>query len=87
MTNRAPTILFAVLFIALADAALALSGGYRGLDEAEGMRLEFARGEEGRVTGVLTEKSGAKIPFDADPLATGAETIIERGGRRDYFLF
>lgn len=95
MTRRAPlqSILSAlapafILAIALAaGAAQALDGGYRGLDAAEGMKLEFAKGADDRFTGVLTERDGARIPFDADSLTTGAETVIQRGGRPTYMLF
>ena len=81
----------AVFFFAVAwcfgfGASAELRGGYNGLDEAAEMRLEFAR-EEDRVVGVFTDADGARIPFDADPLETGAETIIERNGRRAYMLF
>lgn len=87
MTTRliaALSFLTALMMAAAASAELA--GGYRGLDAAEGMRLEFSGGGE-RITGVFIDKSGARIGFDADALETGGETIVRKDGRPLYMLF
>lgn len=87
MTKRLIALLSLGLTLFFAQTASAeLSGGYRGVDAADGMRLEFSQGGGG-LSGVLEERSGERIAFDADPLETGGETIIRRGGRPLYMLF
>lgn len=77
---------FAAVTALLASfAAAELKGAYIGVDEAQGMKLEFSGG--GKISGTLTDASGARIPFKADTLTTGGETIVKQGGRDVYMLF
>jgi hypothetical protein len=77
-----------VLFLVLSIPAIAMAdliGGYRGIDAAEGMRLQFS--EEGELlNGTLTDNRGGSQPFSANRLEGGAEATIDQGGRQVYFF-
>ncbi len=76
----------ALILLAVVGARAELAGTYNGVDAAEGMRLDFEAGGD-RPSGVFMDRSGERHPFTADPLETGGETIIDRGGQRLYMLF
>lgn len=91
MTIRALARLFFVCVVAAvglpaATAQADLDGGYRGVDDAEGMRLEFSRDGLG-YRGVWLDQTGQRRPFSADGLESGAETVIDRAGQKLYMLF
>lgn len=72
--------------VAAVAARAELAGVYEGVDEAAGMRLEFAPGDD-QIEGVFLDRSGERRPFTADRLESGGETIIERDGFKAYMLF
>ncbi len=82
--------IYAAMMLALCISPVAvfaeLNGGYRGIDEAEGMRLQFAPDGDA-LTGVLTDRAGGSQPFVATPLEGGAEATVERAEGQVYFFF
>lgn len=77
----------AALMFVLPVAALAdLSGGYRGIDSADGMRFQFAPDDDG-FSVVFTDKTGAQQSFVANALAGGAEATVAQGDQQVYFFF
>lgn len=78
-------VAFLTLF-ATASAQTNLAGGFRGVDDADGMRLEIALTDDG-YEGVWVDKAGARVLFDADILPTGAETDVETEAGRTFLLF
>ncbi|WP_340110165.1 hypothetical protein [Pikeienuella sp. HZG-20] len=88
MSRRLVAVLFSILIaIGLCGPALAeLSGDYRGIDAADGMKLTLSS-SGGRISGRLTESSGAVATFTANPLPSGAEARTVRNGRDVYFIF
>jgi hypothetical protein len=80
-TLRAATLCAATLWAA--GAAAELSGAYRGIGEAEGMRLEIEPAGGG-FRGALVGTDGKRLPFSLAGPATAAEGRIEDG---DLTLF
>jgi hypothetical protein len=81
MTKRA--MLAIAVFLWGAAATAELSGAYRGIGEADGMRLEVERAGGG-YRGALVGTDGKRLPFRLEGSAKGAEGRIEDG---DLTLF
>ena len=76
----------ALALVAPITAVADLSGAYRGVAAAQGMRLQFAR--EGEIyQGLFSDRSGGSHVFEAEVLAEGAETLMEVDGRQLFLSF
>lgn len=85
--RRAVFFIFALLVAGISGGAQAdLTGAYKGIVAAQGMRLQFARAGE-IYQGVFADRSGGSHVFEAAVLATGAETLLEIGGRKLFARF
>lgn len=74
LLRRGALALIALVALAL-PAAAQLSGSYRGVDEAEGMRLEL-RAAGGGYTGTFVDRTGAARPFSAEAVGGRAEAVV-----------
>lgn len=80
-------ILTFLAIVAFASSAAAeLRGLYHGVEEAEGMRFEFAPGEDGAVDGLFRDRGGEVRPFSVEPLDNGGEATISQGEQEIYVL-
>lgn len=84
-TPRLAVLALLALLALLRPAAAEVMGGYFGIDSAAGMRLDFAEGRNG-LDARLTWPDGTAFAFEATPLPTGAEAIVDAPGGKALYV-
>ena len=85
-TPRLAAFLLVLLAILARPAAAEVMGGYFGIDQAAGMKLDFADGRRG-LDVTLTMPNGERREFTATRLPTGAEALVDEPGGKAIYVF